>query len=613
MIEPNQGAAPPKPPPRAVSPQIRSLANLIRLKETGGGRKFVLLLGAGASISSGVTPTQRIMQELVDRHGAHLTGDSLDERFDNLWRSASPESRRLFLEPYLTHQPSPGYQQLANLIQQGFFDLAVTFNYDRLVERALQDIGFTDFRVVIRGDTDESQIARLIDEPVAKFTLLKLHGSLASTDSFLFDKSEMWSYPPAINELVAKLTARDLIVCGYAFNDLCVQRAFSSTGGAVVWVNPGGAPLTIRPVLLNRHSQDWAIRGDDGMFDRFASSLAGELLAPAADSPPKPSLNPFKFLAAYEVGDKDWFPGRARLRRDVLTLLAKENRPVLHLIGGPKAGKTSFVRAAVMARLDDAAFEAIYLRCRPDLEKRIVDLAASRQPLAAAPANLAAALGALAAGDGRPVVLFLDQFERVVRSTPDTDAGWRQLLATFQTLGAAAGPRLRLVFVTCDDKEYYKLVLKSDPTSKLVEIEPLSPLRIKVALRFLIKKSGIYFDPRIVEALVGKLAAPPDGGRPFTMAHLQTICYLLATSSCTTWEKYAAQTSSLELENAIDLAIADCDIMNFLEDFPTRGERRLVRSFMRVVPEPSKRLIAKFIKDRFADLLCEAPFPEPMA
>lgn len=55
-------------------------------------KKFVLILGAGASIGSGVKPTKAIVQELV---GSFARGDvkSIEERFDMLWTPAGPDQR----------------------------------------------------------------------------------------------------------------------------------------------------------------------------------------------------------------------------------------------------------------------------------------------------------------------------------------------------------------------------------------------------------------------------------------------------------------------------------------------------------------------------------------
>ncbi|HEV7516725.1 MAG TPA: hypothetical protein VGR07_10530, partial [Thermoanaerobaculia bacterium] len=117
------GSVPRNVPETGVSPQIRSLANLIMAKKAAGqGKRFVLMLGAGASMDSGVRATPKLMQDLVDTYGADITGPpplDLDERFARLWRRSTPDERGLFLKPELTRQPSLGYEKLALLIKEG--------------------------------------------------------------------------------------------------------------------------------------------------------------------------------------------------------------------------------------------------------------------------------------------------------------------------------------------------------------------------------------------------------------------------------------------------------------------------------------------------------------
>jgi len=128
----------------------------MRLKKRQGD-KFVLMLGAGASMSSGVKSTPRLMEELLAQYGADLNGsDRLEDRFDKLWQRTSDRDRRALLQPYLEHEPSVGYAKLAALIEAGYFDLALTFNFDDLVEKALNGIGFSDYKRVIRGETRRS-------------------------------------------------------------------------------------------------------------------------------------------------------------------------------------------------------------------------------------------------------------------------------------------------------------------------------------------------------------------------------------------------------------------------------------------------------------------------
>ena len=216
-------------------PRVKNLAAQMRMKKEQGEEKFVLLLGAGASISSGVPPTSTIMAELLKQYDNENTGGDTAQRFDQLWNRTPDTMRRGFLQPYLKlpTPPSVGYEKLAELIRAGYFDVVVTFNFDTLLETSLQNIGF-EFKSIIRGEINQDEMQKLVDTKEWRFKLLKLHGSLKSADYFLFDASEMHRYPEAIEALVKNLTRRDIVVCGYAFNDNCVTRAFAERGGSIV-------------------------------------------------------------------------------------------------------------------------------------------------------------------------------------------------------------------------------------------------------------------------------------------------------------------------------------------------------------------------------------------
>jgi hypothetical protein len=602
--------------PASLSPQIHSLAALIKTKREAG-TKFVLMLGAGASISSGVAPTQQLMEELVEKFAQGLDKGSVEQRFDALWQRSTPDDRRLFLEPYLRREPSSGYEKLALAIQAGFFDLVLTFNYDTLVEQALKKIGFTDFRVIVRGEIESGQMERLVDRPSASLTLLKLHGSLFGADVFLFDRAEMFTYPPEIESLVKKLTRRDIIICGYGFNDLCVVNAFSRQGGDVFNVDPGGVPRYLSPILIDRHSRERAIEGNAARFDRFMNELYRELVAPPPPlpAPPLPGakrVNPFKFLAAYDNDsvDREWFFGRMVLTRQLLGKLRSDGGILLHLIGPPKCGKTSLVRAGLMARLPvDVFAPPIYLRCRSDLVTQLSDEVKRRCP-GADHTSLTSALVALGAGVEKPTVLILDQFERAVtrqHNGPD----WSKSVPLFDALRQAASAKLRLLFVTSDESHYILMAKARLPEAlrEAVEVEPLTVKRTRIIARHLLKASGSSFETDLWDELMRKFE-DLERPLPFTLAHLQSLCYLLVLNSCTTLDQYRRLVGT-ELEAALDLAI-EYDVLNFLEDLPTVRERGLVRSFMRGVPVPIKRAIASFIKERFIDLMKDSQYPETL-
>ena len=73
--------------------RIKNLANLMRMKKERG-EKFVLMLGAGASMSSNVPSTVRIMEELVAAHDHENPLETTEIRFEKLWARSSPVRSR---------------------------------------------------------------------------------------------------------------------------------------------------------------------------------------------------------------------------------------------------------------------------------------------------------------------------------------------------------------------------------------------------------------------------------------------------------------------------------------------------------------------------------------
>jgi DNA-binding SARP family transcriptional activator len=81
------------------------------------------------------------------------------------------------------------------------------------------------------------------------------------------------------------------------------------------------------------------------------------LLVPASPSPPlapppEPKVCPWKGLAAYDVADAPWFAGRERLVAELLARIATAR--VVAVVGASGSGKSSLVRAGLLASLPDS-------------------------------------------------------------------------------------------------------------------------------------------------------------------------------------------------------------------------------------------------------------------
>jgi len=595
------------PDPQATNlAKIKNLAAIMRLKKERG-ETFVLMLGAGASMSSGVVRTPQLMEELLQKFGQDLNGGSrLEDRFDILWRRTTDAQRRAFLEPYLNCKPSLGYSKLAALIEAGFFEVAVTFNFDDLVEKSLDSIGFTSFKRVIRGETIEDEMQKLVDARDPRFKLVKLHGSLQSADHFLFDVNEMNEYPAAIASLVGHLTGGDLIICGYAFKDLCLIRAFAQRGDSIVCVNPTGAPRELRGFLRDRRSDDLAI---DLAFDDFFDQLHRELLAPPTLAPPGPVLlNPFKFLESYEESDRDAFEGRTEEISYFRQALTKSPAPRIVLIAGPaKSGKTSLVRAGLLPQLDPDKYRGVYVRCRSNFEKTL--------PLDLSPGGTStdgmtpqAALQLLSdESTPRHAVLFLDQFDRAASAFDVTTRDGRRSLTEFvnDKLLIAGGENLTLVLVVVDAlvPTLVQACNQRGIAFSIVQCEAFERKDVATIIQTLAAKSGLTFDDRIIAELLqnyeqSKNSSTPD--KRFTLAHIQAVCHILAATQQVGYETY--RTAFDKNLDALHQAINVCDIITFVEDFPT-SDAVWFRNMIKIPLRESKERIADFIKSHYEELV----------
>jgi hypothetical protein len=572
---------------------VDNLANL--MKQEGDRGKFVLMLGAGASMSSGAKPTSRIQEELLGEVGRGIEG-SLEDRFDSMWQRLSDEHRRNKLEPYLELSPSPGYAKLARLVDAGYFDLILTFNYDLLVEKSLEAVRCKYHRLV-RGEIRDEAIETVLEQREPRVKIVKPHGSFQSADYFLFDAGEMLRYPETLETLIKKITARHIIVCGYGFNDDCVIRAFSEQGGLVISVNPGSVPRKLKVIQKGRRSDSWAIASD---FDTFFDDLHRALLE-SAPAPAAPAINPFKFLESYEEEDAGSLMGREDEVKKFREGLSRKRTPKVIIIAGPRrAGKTSLVKAGLLPALDDSQYLGIYVRCKPDLEQSI-PRELHREGLCADGCNLTDSLEQTRKyADGRHVVLFLDHFDRIM-SRPDLQ-GQRQLtefLAT--TLFSACQDGLTLALVVLDEGPLLSTLYEQCGALDMPVASVVCPAfdreAVKSIIQTLAQRAGIEFDPYIADHLAGRYAAK---GSTFSLAHVQAVCHMLAGTARVSRQAY--DQAFRDTEVALDSAINVHQIISFVEDFPWKDAAWL-RNMIKVPLKESRDKIAEFITNHYQELI----------
>jgi hypothetical protein len=280
-------------------------------------------------------------------------------------------------------------------------------------------------------------------------------------------------------------------------------------------------------------------------------------------------------------------------------------------------GKTSFIRAGLIPHLDANGSECIYIRCTKDVEVRLRAELGKRFSPEQAALDLDAALARLVAESARPIVIFLDQFERPYRAAQDSPEKHAALLRFTNTLVRRAGDRLRVVFVAPmgEGSPWWFLLGEVDgPKPALQQIGPLSPQAVAKIVRYAARRGGVSLDSNLVATLCGEYQQGLKGqsAKPFTLMHLQTICYYLVRGfRPSTWEGYDALPQGLHA--ALESIQKDSSLIDLLDDLPSE-ERRLLRSFLKALCDPNgnARKIIEFIKTRFPEIR-EERFPEAIA
>jgi NAD-dependent SIR2 family protein deacetylase len=157
---------------------------------------FALLLGSGVSRAAGIPTGWEVVLELTRRLGMAIGEEvgqdpatwyqskfgkaaEYSELLDSVCKTATERQQLLreFFEPNETDRqqglkaPTKAHRAIAKLVAQGFVRVIVTTNFDRLLERAIEDEGVSAV-VLTSADAIEGSM------PIAhqKCCIVKIHG-----------------------------------------------------------------------------------------------------------------------------------------------------------------------------------------------------------------------------------------------------------------------------------------------------------------------------------------------------------------------------------------------------------------------------------------------------
>ncbi|MBV7338523.1 SIR2 family protein [Chloroflexi bacterium TSY] len=270
---------------------------------------YMLWLGAGASVASGVPTADEIVTDLLQRvyqqrkrassgNDSGMTEGGLFQwaKHNLDWFNPKdankpeyalvmenvhppPGMRERYLKELTQNaRPSDGYKYLGILLREGIFDTVITTNFDHLVFTGVQP--YLSQRIVEFSSVEQFQyLESYPDEP----RLIRLHGDFLHGNTLGLDKNTLLIQYAAISQL---LRTYGLIVIGYGgrdqnimyklFEPLTENPPISKYG--IWWCHRKNDPLSHRvEMFLEKAPNDQAFLVEIDDFDAMMATMAAQL------------------------------------------------------------------------------------------------------------------------------------------------------------------------------------------------------------------------------------------------------------------------------------------------------------------------------------------------
>lgn len=246
---------------------------------------YALLLGSGVSIGAGIKTGWDIVQDLVSRAATAQSPDVADAGLvaaadpEEWWKqhgegplgysallaevATTPAARQAVLAGYFEPQPdetgdiaavvpSAAHRAVAQLVLRGSIRVILTTNFDRLIERALEEVGISP--QVIHSPEQFKAATPLAHSRV---TFVKLHGDYLDLE-LRNTVEELGDYPEAQRTFLERVMDEyGLIICGWSGDwDHALVRSIESAPSRrfpMFWSHLGPLGETARRVTT-QHS-----------------------------------------------------------------------------------------------------------------------------------------------------------------------------------------------------------------------------------------------------------------------------------------------------------------------------------------------------------------------
>ncbi|WP_286832927.1 MULTISPECIES: SIR2 family protein [Acinetobacter] len=293
-----------------MSFSVQEVAQL--LKQAKDNKKpYVFFTGAGCSRSAGVPTAIELISEIKEKFPIQIKNiNSENEKYNSaLYMSAlDKHERRQLLEPYIIKNQKINWAHLALacLMQEGYVQRVLTFNFDSILSRACSFLGLHPS--IYDFATANPHLYHLINDP----SIVHLHGQGTGFIQ-LNTKEETQDHTELLGDFIAAtLNTNPSLFIGYSGNAdefFPLLKAKYSEQHRLIWTGRKEniddiEADSVKDFLKENSNLTHYIGNIDA--DHFLIQLAKELKC----FPPKLFLNPYTFLTAqlsqvqpYPLGD----------------------------------------------------------------------------------------------------------------------------------------------------------------------------------------------------------------------------------------------------------------------------------------------------------------------
>lgn len=269
---------------RKPNNDIKALSKKMFSRRQQNLKGYTLVLGAGASISSGCPSFLDLCTRFCESYNLELvSNDPILTLKEYVRKHANNkiDIYAFFSEHLKNKEPSIGYRHLSNLVKQGYFSTIITTNYDCLLENSLINLmGLDDIKIYVRGEMNDEDISASINLGLPKVNIIKLHGDLTSGVFFITDEDTA-KIGNKLKEQLGTLLSTGCIIVGSDMKDIDLLRALLHCDcEEVVYVNPKSPSedITIYNALSSLGDKSFTSisckdEKEDGKFDVFFSDL----------------------------------------------------------------------------------------------------------------------------------------------------------------------------------------------------------------------------------------------------------------------------------------------------------------------------------------------------